>query len=59
MANNGGTVISDVDKLKVFSMEGSAAQMQVALKAALDDNDVIISASVTGRRLTVVWYDVA
>ena len=59
MANNGGTVISDVDKLKVFSMEGSAAQMQVALKAALDDNDVIISASVDGRRLTVVWYDVA
>ena len=59
MANNGGTVIADVDKLKVFSMEGSAAQMQVALRAALDDADVIISASVTGRRLTVVWYDVA
>lgn len=59
MANDGGTVIADVDKLKVFSMEGSAAQMQVALQAALDDADVIISASVTGRRLTVVWYDVA
>ena len=59
MANDGGTVIADVDKLKVFSMEGSAAQMEVALQAALDDADVIISASVTGRRLTVVWYDVA
>ena len=59
MVNNGGTVIADVNKLKVFSMEGSAAQMQVALRAALDDADVIISASVTGRRLTVVWYDVA
>ena len=59
MSNNGGTVIADVDKLKVFSMEGSAAQMQAALKLTLDDADVIISASVTGRRLTVVWYDVA
>lgn len=59
MAYDGGVVIADKTKLKVFSMEGSAAQMQVALKAALDDDDVIISASVTGRRLTVVWYDVA
>ena len=33
MAYNGGTVIADVDKLKVFSMEGSAAQMQAALQA--------------------------
>jgi len=59
MANNGGTVIADVDKLKVFSMEGSAADMQTALRAAIANSDVIISASVTGRRLTVVWYDVA
>ena len=59
MANNGGTVITDKTKLKVFSMEGSAADMQTALRAAIANNDVIISASVTGRRLTVVWYDVA
>jgi hypothetical protein len=59
MANNGGTVITDKTKLKVFSMEGSAAQMQTALRDAIANSDVIISASVTGRRLTVVWYDVA
>jgi len=59
MANNGGTVITDKTKLKVFSMEGSAAEMQTALRAAIANSDVIISASVTGRRLTVVWYDVA
>jgi hypothetical protein len=59
MVNNGGTVITDKTKLKVFSMEGSAAQMQVALRDAIANSDVIISASVTGRRLTVVWYDVA
>ena len=59
MANNGGTVIADKTKLKVFSMEGSAAQMQEALQGAIANSDVIISASVTGRRLTVVWYDVA
>jgi hypothetical protein len=59
MVNNGGTVITDKTKLKVFSMEGSAAQMQTALRDAIANSDVIISASVTGRRLTVVWYDVA
>ena len=59
MVYNGGTVIADKTKLKVFSMEGSAADMQTALRAAIANSDVIISASVTGRRLTVVWYDVA
>ena len=59
MVNNGGTVITDKTKLKVFSIEGSAAEMQAALIDAIANNDVIISASVTGRRLTVVWYDVA
>jgi len=59
MAYDGGVVIADKTKLKVFSMEGSAAEMQTALRAAIANNDVIISASVTGRRLTVVWYDVA
>ena len=60
MAYDGGVVIADKTKLKVFSMEGSAAEMQTALRAAIaNSGDVIISASVTGRRLTVVWYDVA
>ena len=59
MANNGGTVITDKTKLKVFSMEGSAAEMQTALRAAIANNDVIISASIDGRKLTVLWYDVA
>jgi hypothetical protein len=59
MANNGGTVIADKTKLKVFSMEGSAADMQTALRAAIANNDVIIAASVDDRKLTVVWYDVA
>tara|TARA_R100001463_G_scaffold35356_2_gene77076 strand:- start:16115 stop:16294 length:180 start_codon:yes stop_codon:yes gene_type:complete len=59
MAYDGGVVIANKTKLKVFSMEGSAADMQTALRAAIANNDVIISASVTGRRLTVVWYDVA
>ena len=57
MANNGGTVITDTNKLKVFSMEGSAADMQTQLRAAIANNDV--AASVDNRRLTVVWYDVA
>ena len=59
MAYNGGTVIANKAKLKVFSMEGSADEIQTALRDAISTNDVIISASVTGRRLTVVWYDVA
>ena len=59
MANNGGTVITDTNKLKVFSMEGSAADMQTQLRADIANNDVIIAASVDNRRLTVVWYDVA
>lgn len=59
MANNGGTVIADKTKLKVFSMEGSAEEMQTQLRAAIVNNDVIIAASVDNRRLTVVWYDVA
>jgi len=59
MANNGGTVIANKTKLKVFSMEGSADEIQTALRAAIANNDVIISASIDGRKLTVLWYDVA
>lgn len=59
MAFNGGTVITDETKLKVFSMEGSAADMQEQLRLAIANGDVIIAASVDNRRLTVLWYDVA
>ena len=59
MAYNGGTVIANINKLKVFSMEGSADEIQTALRAAIANNDVIISASIDGRKLTVLWYDVA
>jgi len=65
MANNGGTVIADKTKLKVSVFEGSAATIQTALRAAIANADVIISADVTakhgssGLALTVVWYDVA
>lgn len=65
MANNGGTVITDKTKLKVSLFEGTAATIQTALRAAIANDDVIISADVTakhgssGLALTVVWYDVA
>tara|TARA_R100000458_G_scaffold54962_1_gene58508 strand:- start:126 stop:320 length:195 start_codon:yes stop_codon:yes gene_type:complete len=62
MANNGGTVIADTDKLMVSTFYGGAGSLQTQLRAALADNDVIISANVThgsgGQKLTVVWYNV-
>ena len=59
MAFDGGVTITDKTKLKVFSMEGSAADMQEQLRLAIANNDIIIAASVDNRRLTVLWYDVA
>tara|TARA_R110000824_G_scaffold110797_2_gene259011 strand:- start:354 stop:533 length:180 start_codon:yes stop_codon:yes gene_type:complete len=59
MANNGGTVIANKTLLKISSFTGSAADMQTALRAAIANDDVIITATVEGRKLTVVWYDVA
>ena len=58
MAYNGGTVIANKTKLKVFTIEGSAQEMEDGLEAAISNNDVIIAASIEGRRLTVLWYDV-
>ena len=65
MANNGGTVITDTGKLKVNAFTGTAAEVQVAFRAALANNDVVISCDATRKKdsnfitLTVVWYDVA
>tara|TARA_R100000808_G_C2145729_1_gene153566 strand:- start:489 stop:686 length:198 start_codon:yes stop_codon:yes gene_type:complete len=65
MANNGGTVIADVDKLTVSQFTGTAAAVQTAFRAALDDNDVVISCDTSRKKdsnditLTVVWYNVA
>jgi len=59
MAFSGGTTIADVDKLKISTFYGGATALQAALKAALDDGDVIISANLSGRKLIVVWYDIS
>ena len=65
MANNGGTVISDKTKLKVNAFTGTAAEVQTAFRAAIANNDVVISCDTTRKKdsnfitLTVVWYDVA
>ena len=65
MANNGGTVIADKTKLKVSTFEGTAASIQTSLRAAIANNDVIISCDMvskhgaSGLALTVVLYDVA
>lgn len=65
MANNGGTVITDKTKLMVSRFVGTAAEVQTAFRAAIANNDVVISCDVSRRKnsedvsLTVVWYDVA
>ncbi len=65
MANNGGTVISDKTKLKVNAFTGTAAEVQTAFRAAIANDDVVISCDTTRKKnteiitLTVVWYDVA
>lgn len=47
MANNGGTVIADKTKLKVSTFYGGASAIQTALRAAIANNDVIISANLS------------
>jgi|TARA_S200002703_G_scaffold155458_1_gene159642 hypothetical protein len=65
MANNGGTVIADKTKLKVNAFTGTAAEVQTAFRAAIANDDVVISCDTTRKKnteiitLTVVWYDVA
>ena len=65
MANNGGTVITDKTKLMVSEFVGTAAEIQTAFRAAIANNDVVITANASRKKdsnditLTVVWYDVA
>ena len=65
MANNGGTVIADKTKLTVSQFTGTAAAVQTAFRAAIANNDVIISCDTSRKKdsnditLTVVWYNVA
>ena len=65
MANNGGTVIADKTKLKVNAFTGTAAEVQTAFRAAIANDDVVISCDTTRKKnteiitLTVVWIDVA
>ena len=65
MANNGGTVITDKTKLMVNTFTGTAAEVQTAFRAAIANNDVVISCDVSRKKdtnvltLAVVWYDVA
>lgn len=65
MANNGGTVITDKTKLMVSEFVGTVAEIQTAFRAAIANNDVVITANASRKKdsnditLTVVWYDVA
>ena len=65
MANNGGTVITDKTKLKVNSFTGTLAEIQTAFRAAIANDDVVITANASRKKdsndhvLVVVWYDVA
>ncbi len=65
MANNGGTVITDKTKLKVNEFTGTVAEIQTAFRAAIANDDVVITANASRKKdsndhvLVVVWYDVA
>jgi molybdenum-dependent DNA-binding transcriptional regulator ModE len=65
LANNGGTVITDTAKLMVSEFTGTVAEIQAAFRAALANNDVVITANASRKKdsndfmLVVVWYDVA
>lgn len=65
MANNGGTVITDKTKLMVSQFTGTASEVQTAFRAAIANDDVVISCDTSRKKdsnditLTVVWYDVA
>ena len=60
MAFNGGTTITSKANLNVSTFYGGATAMQAALRGAIDDGDIIISANISngsaGKMLTVVWY---
>ena len=50
MANNGGTVIADKTKLKVNAFTGTAAEVQTAFRAAIANDDVVISCDVSRKK---------
>jgi len=58
-------IIADKNKLKVSQFTGTAAVVQTAFRAAIENNDWIISCDTSRKKdsdnitLTVVWYDVA
>ena len=62
MAFDGGVTITAKSKLKVNTFYGGASAMQTALRAAIEDGDIIISANLSngsaGKMLTVDWYDI-
>ncbi len=63
--NHGGTIIADKTKLKVNAFTGTAAEVQTAFRAAIANDDVVISCDTSRKKdsnfitLTVVWIDVA
>jgi len=61
MAYSGGTTITTKANLNVSTFYGGADAMQNALRAAIDDGDIIIAANMSngsaGKMLTVVWYE--
>tara|TARA_X000001382_G_scaffold124038_1_gene108298 strand:+ start:91 stop:288 length:198 start_codon:yes stop_codon:yes gene_type:complete len=65
LANNGGTVITDKTKLKVNEFTGTLTEIQTAFRAAIANDDVVITANASRKKdsndhvLVVVWYDVA
>ena len=50
MANNGGTVIADKTKLKVNAFTGTAAEVQTAFRAAIANDDVVISCDTSRKK---------
>lgn len=50
MANNGGTVIPDKSKLNVLQFTGTAAVVQAALRAAIANDDIIISCDTSRKK---------
>ena len=50
MANNGGTVIADKTNLDVLQFTGTAAVVQAALRAAIANDDIIISCDTTRKK---------
>ena len=50
MANNGGTVIADKTLLDVLQFTGTAAVVQTALRAAIANDDIIISCDTSRKK---------